>query len=1029
MERKYKAFISYRHLPIDIDTAVRLHRIIERFVIPKRLRKNGEKRLGLVFRDQDELPISNSLDDNIRMALDNSEFLIVICTPETSKSQWVLREISYFLEHHDRDHVLTVLADGSSETAFPRILTELRDENGDVLRNVEPLAANILADSAPKRRALLKKESLRLIAALIGCAYDELYRRQHRRRQRLAAAAGALVGLVASAFIGMLLLKNAQITELLRETQIGQSEVLASLSETERKAGNFRGALEYALEALPSEGNERPYIPQAEAALVSALRPYDHSDFKFLQSYEQSSEIRSLDISDSGSFIALTDYYGQLSLVDANSGRLLWQQNTGVTESNVEVQIFESRNTVLASLFNATLAYSLDEGKLLWRLDSELSAVSDDGSLGLFFESDEAPELIVASLEDGSIMQRLAVEYEGFKYSLVNEYAGALSKAFSCGAMLLDNTSGAPILVIWDFGKGETVYNALSLPGYDSFWAMELSFTDNGDLLFGSDDVIDGSCILSFARSGNWQQQLNISIASDTGSALVKGAYFYTGGVALLRELSGKVYFCNLKTAYAFDAVSGAELWHCYLPDLCIKAGLYDNGSIGLVMADGSASICNNGMLGLDFGLYSFDTGFGLVKADFAGESFDASSFVLVSEDNPFRASIAGINERPENSVLLDYESIRELGGMGDLYMSQSGFMAALIRYDYETGQLKYRLFDPYRKQLINSGAMDCESVYSFTASYLTADGKYISNGKVVDLASNTVSSLVIPGSAKEKYNYWEYINECAPDGTVLTAAVQEAADGQLQFALWEDGVFDTQLSLPDFGVGESTAGRGAKVLKLGANGYAIIAAQKDYKSDYEHYILNIQDGDWQPVELEQETDSSTLALAQTEKLAAFVRDGELYIQNLSDGSILGCDCAGVSPRAVSQLMFSYYDALLFAFFSTGDLAVIDTNSGELVSLHNYRSYGIEFKDHCRYSIIRSLANDKMLIIYDGGYSTDVCLALDRLSMERAGEFFAVSGYVPAGNELIMLPENDAMYMLPLLSLEQLMSLAAERLG
>ena len=78
MERKYKAFISYRHLPIDIDTAVRLHRIIERFVIPKRLRKNGEKRLGLVFRDQDELPISNSLDDNIRMALDNSEFLIVI---------------------------------------------------------------------------------------------------------------------------------------------------------------------------------------------------------------------------------------------------------------------------------------------------------------------------------------------------------------------------------------------------------------------------------------------------------------------------------------------------------------------------------------------------------------------------------------------------------------------------------------------------------------------------------------------------------------------------------------------------------------------------------------------------------------------------------------------------------------------------------------------------------------------------------------------------------------------------------------
>ena len=120
--RTYKAFISYRHLPLEKSIAVKLHRRIEHYIIPRELRNNGVKKLGYVFRDQDELPISGSLSENIRQALDRSEFLIVICTPETEKSEWVLREISYFLEHHDRDHVLAVLADGNEKTAFPSLL-------------------------------------------------------------------------------------------------------------------------------------------------------------------------------------------------------------------------------------------------------------------------------------------------------------------------------------------------------------------------------------------------------------------------------------------------------------------------------------------------------------------------------------------------------------------------------------------------------------------------------------------------------------------------------------------------------------------------------------------------------------------------------------------------------------------------------------------------------------------------------------------------------------------------------------------
>ena len=114
----YIAFISYRHMPLDIAVAKRLHQLIERYRIPAKLAAGRDsRRLGRVFRDQDELPVSSDLSASIYEALDHTQFLIVVCTPDTPKSIWVQRELSYFLEHHDRNNVLVVLADGRPATA------------------------------------------------------------------------------------------------------------------------------------------------------------------------------------------------------------------------------------------------------------------------------------------------------------------------------------------------------------------------------------------------------------------------------------------------------------------------------------------------------------------------------------------------------------------------------------------------------------------------------------------------------------------------------------------------------------------------------------------------------------------------------------------------------------------------------------------------------------------------------------------------------------------------------------------------
>ena len=63
--------------------------------------------------------------------------------------------MEYFIQHKGRDRVLAVLAEGTPETSFPEMLRFEGDENG-VLRETEPLAANVCAGSLGQQLRLLK---------------------------------------------------------------------------------------------------------------------------------------------------------------------------------------------------------------------------------------------------------------------------------------------------------------------------------------------------------------------------------------------------------------------------------------------------------------------------------------------------------------------------------------------------------------------------------------------------------------------------------------------------------------------------------------------------------------------------------------------------------------------------------------------------------------------------------------------------------------------------------------------------------
>ena len=212
MGRNYIAFISYRHAPLDSAIAKQLHGLIERYTVPRSLRSGKQRKLGLVFRDKEELAASSDLSREICRALDASEFLIVVCTPNASDSVWVDREIRYFLRSHDRSHVLAVLADGTPEQSFPKALSHMVIDSG-VEREIEPLAVDVRAKGFRSTARKLQKESKRLFAAILGCPYDALALRKQRRIRQRAAVAVSVVFAVAVGLTLMLWKKTRKLSK------------------------------------------------------------------------------------------------------------------------------------------------------------------------------------------------------------------------------------------------------------------------------------------------------------------------------------------------------------------------------------------------------------------------------------------------------------------------------------------------------------------------------------------------------------------------------------------------------------------------------------------------------------------------------------------------------------------------------------------------------------------------------------------------------------------------------------------------
>jgi len=231
----YRAFISYRHKPPDIAAAKAIHTGLENYRVPAPVRKKtGFKKVGRCFRDREELPTSSDLAQDIVEALQNSEWLIVVCTPDTPESKWCETEIETFIRLHGRSRVLAVLAAGEPEESFPDVLRFETLPDGTRAEH-EPLAADLRAGGAAGMRRKLRTEKLRLLAPMLGVGFDDLRRRARERTLKIAVGASAAVALFFALFGGYALSQAATISRQNSEIAQKNDDLTAQIGETNKQ--------------------------------------------------------------------------------------------------------------------------------------------------------------------------------------------------------------------------------------------------------------------------------------------------------------------------------------------------------------------------------------------------------------------------------------------------------------------------------------------------------------------------------------------------------------------------------------------------------------------------------------------------------------------------------------------------------------------------------------------------------------------------------------------------------------------------
>ncbi|MBR6113838.1 MAG: toll/interleukin-1 receptor domain-containing protein [Oscillospiraceae bacterium] len=211
MSFRYDVFISYRHRPLDGVITEKVFNALESYKLPRAVKACGYEDIKRAFRDTEELQVSRILTETIDSALDSTNCMVVVCSPDAPLSAWVDREVANFIERGRAEHIYPLLIAGDPDISFPpslKLVPNVMDRVMDI---------RVPGNDVKKMMAKAETELLKVVSGITGCPEAELLREHNLRRNRRSAAraiaAAATFAVIAGVSLGLM-----RVAQSYRET-------------------------------------------------------------------------------------------------------------------------------------------------------------------------------------------------------------------------------------------------------------------------------------------------------------------------------------------------------------------------------------------------------------------------------------------------------------------------------------------------------------------------------------------------------------------------------------------------------------------------------------------------------------------------------------------------------------------------------------------------------------------------------------------------------------------------------------------
>lgn len=485
------AFISYSSR--DKKVATWLRKRLEGYPIPKIFQDyvlaDGTKlgsRIKPVFRDRDELTGSSELGPSIYRALEQSRYLIVLCSKNSARSRWVNKEIEDFQAMGRKDRILALILDGEPNASGNPNFPDDEECFPPALRypNAEPIAGDLRKEADGKERGFLK-----VLAGVAELNFDALYRRHERAQRQRRMIIGSVAALVIAALAGLSWFAMVQRTEAVRHRGTAEERAvqlhdegvkMAALLEEAAKSdqvdaerkwieGDPRGALAHFARAAR-------YRPDSKvlglAALSKAAEVSWEPPLAVMEGHTE--KIICLAFSPDGKRLATGSVDNTVRIWDVASGREVVPPLSGHSDAILEVEFSaDSRRLLTASMDCSARLWDVATGKQLLVLPKHSKQVravkfSPDGAFLLTGSGEGVARVWDAS--SGVELRRMGTELD----TTQSNFAWLITFGFSHDARcvliaspdhtarLYDTSSGAELAVLKR--HEDTIYNAIFSP-------------------------------------------------------------------------------------------------------------------------------------------------------------------------------------------------------------------------------------------------------------------------------------------------------------------------------------------------------------------------------------------------------------------------------------------------------------------------------------------------------------------------------------------------------------------------------------